>query len=81
MVSEQFLIKLKNIFVKHMETDTDIPDQVKKSPAFLIRAHFFAGGLVNLYQVWFRGELVVSLNEISLEISKLITSHPAISFG
>ena len=78
--SEQFLIKLKNIFVKHMETDTDIPDQFKKSPAFLIRTHFFAGGLVNLYQVWFRGEMDISLNEISLEISKLMTSHPAISF-
>jgi AcrR family transcriptional regulator len=78
--SEQFLIKLKEIFVQHMETDTDIPDHVKRSPAFMVRVHFFAGGLVNLYQVWFRGEMDISLNEISLEISKLMTSHPAISF-
>lgn len=75
--SEQFLIKLKALFVQHMETDTDIPDKVKRSPAFFIRAHFFAGGLVNLYQIWFRGELDVSLNEISLELSKIMTSRSA----
>jgi len=77
--SEQFLIKLKAIFVRHMETDTDIPDEIKRSPDFLIRIHFFAGGLVNLYQVWFRGEVGVSLNEISEEISKII-SNSAVMF-
>lgn len=76
--SEQFLIKLKTIFVKHMETDTDIPDAMKRSPAFLIRCHFFAGGLVNLYQVWFRGELDFSLDEIAREISRIMTNHFAI---
>jgi len=71
--AEQFLLKLKDTFVRHMRMDTDIPDEVKQSPTFLIRIHFFAGGLVNLYQVWFRGDLEVSLNEISLEVSKIIT--------
>ncbi len=72
--SEQFLIKLKNSFVQHMKTDTDIPEEVKESPAFLIRAHFFAGGLVNLYQVWFRGEMDIPLDEISSELCKIIVS-------
>ncbi len=75
--AEQFLIKLKNIFVRHMEMDTNIPEQIKNSPAFRIRIHFFAGGLVNLYQVWFRGNLDVSLNEISLEMSRMIASSSA----
>ena len=57
-----------------MKTDTDIPETMKNSPEFLIRAHFFAAGLVNLYQVWFRGEMVLSLNEVSLELSKIIAS-------
>jgi hypothetical protein len=48
-----------------MKTDTDIPETVKNSTEFLIRAHFFAGGLVNLYQVWFRGEMDLSLNKVS----------------
>jgi AcrR family transcriptional regulator len=77
--SEQFLIKLKDIFVKHMETDTDVPIEIKRSPAFLIRTYFFAGGLVNIYQVWFRGDLNISLDEIALEISKLMSSHSLVS--
>lgn len=70
--AEQFLVKLKNTFVRYLATGTDIPAEIKKSSAFLIRVHFFAGGLINLYQVWFRAELDTSLAEISLEISKII---------
>ena len=73
--AEQFLLKLKNIFVKYLETSGDTPEHIKKSPEFFIRINFFAGGITNLYQVWFRGELDSSLNEISLEISKLIISN------
>lgn len=73
--SEQFLVKLKDIFVNHMETDSDIPEHIKKTPEFLIRIHFFAGGIINLFQVWFRGEMDNSLNEISLEVSKIIASN------
>jgi AcrR family transcriptional regulator len=76
--SDQFLEKLKANFVQHMMTDTDIPETIKQSSGFLIRCHFFAGGLVNLYQVWFRGDLDTSLNEIALEISKLITSGSSV---
>ena len=72
--SEQFLDKLKNNFVQQMETDTDIPEEMKHSPAFLIRAHFFAGGLVNLYQVWFRSKMDIPLEDISSELSEIIAS-------
>ncbi len=72
--SEPFLRKLKNNFVQYMQTDTDIPEAIKHSTEFLIRLHFFAGGLVNLYQVWFRGEMDIPLDEISLELSKIIAS-------
>ena len=72
--AEQFLIELKNIFIKYMETDGNIPDNIKRSPAFLTRIHFFAGGIINLYQVWFRDEIDVSLNEIAVEVSKMVTS-------
>jgi AcrR family transcriptional regulator len=72
--SEQFLRKLKQSFVRHMQTDTDIPETLKHSQAFLIRAHFFAGGMVNLYQIWFRGEMDLSLNEVAVELSKIMAS-------
>jgi len=76
--AEQFLVRLKDIFVNHMKTDSDIPEHIKNSPEFLIRAHFVAGGIMNLYQVWFRGEMDNSLNEISLEASNIITNGSAI---
>ncbi len=76
--SEQFLTKLEAIFVQHMQTDTDIPETIKRTPAFLVRTHFFAGGLVNLYQVWFRGEMEIPLQAIAVELSQIMTSSPAI---
>ncbi len=80
MGAEQFLIKIKNVFIKYMETDSDTPEKMKKSPEFIIRINFFAGGIINLYQVWFRGDLDCSLNEISLEISKLVISNSTLFF-
>lgn len=76
--AEQFLIKLKNIFVKYLDTDSDAPEHIKGSPEFSIRVNFFTGGIINIYQVWFRGEMDSSLNEISLEISKLIISNSSL---
>lgn len=73
--ADQFLVKLKKNFVSYLQTDSDTPESIKKSPEFLIRIHFFAGGIINLYQVWFRGEMDSSLDEISLEVSKLIISN------
>ena len=70
--STQFLEKLKHIFVEHMQTDPSVPESVKHSADFLVRIHFFAGGVVNLYQVWFRGETDYSLNEMALVVSKMI---------
>lgn len=78
--SEQFLVKLKSIFVTHMLTDTDIPDSLKKTSQFIIRAHLFAGGIVNVYQAWFRGEMDYSFNEISLVVSKIISSSSEMFF-
>lgn len=73
--AEQFLSKLKKIFVSYMENDSDIPLEQKKSSEFFIRINFFAGGVINLYQIWFRGEMDLSLNDMSLEISKFISSN------
>lgn len=67
-----FLEKLKGIFVEYMKTDSDIPETVKNSPDFTVGINFFAGGVINLYQVWFRGETNYSLNEIALVVSKII---------
>lgn len=73
--AEQFLVKLKSTFVRYLVTAGDTPEKIRKSPEFITRIHFFAGGIINLYQVWFRGEMDCSLEEISLEMSRLITSN------
>jgi hypothetical protein len=56
-----------------METESDTPDGLKTSPEFYNRLNFFAGGVINLYQLWFQGKMEQSLEDISHEISKLIT--------
>lgn len=76
--SEQFLAKLKVIFAEHMENDAKIPESIKKTPEFNTRAHFFAGGIVNLYQAWFRGDTNQSLEEITLAISKIVIGSSSI---
>ena len=73
--SQQFLIKLENVFIEYMKNNSDIPEHIKRTPEFIIRAHFFAGGIINLYQVWFRGQIDNSLSELSLVISQFITTN------
>lgn len=73
--SQQFLIKLENVFIEYMKNNSDIPEHIKRTPEFIIRAHFFAGGIINLYQVWFWGQIDNSLSELSLVISQFITTN------
>lgn len=70
--SEIFLKKLKDIFAKHMMSDSDIPESLKNTKMVSLRVCYFAGGIVNMYQEWFAGNLDCSLNDIALEVSKLL---------
>lgn len=67
-----FLEKLKTLFANYLISDSTIPDEIKTSNHFALRICYFSGGIVNMYQQWFSGNLEGSLNDISLEISKLI---------
>ncbi|KNZ41608.1 TetR/AcrR family transcriptional regulator [Acetobacterium bakii] len=77
--SEAFLVKLKEIFIRQMETDSDIPEHIKKTPEFSIHLHFMSGGIINLYQVWLRGDLKCSLQDISLEIKHILSIYSGLS--
>ena len=70
--SEVFLKKLKDIFANHMMSDSDIPESLKNTKMVSLRICYFAGGIVNMYQEWFAGNLDCSLNDIALEVSKLL---------
>lgn len=70
--SEMFMEKLKKVFTDYMINDSDIPDDMRRSKMVSLRVCYFAGGIVNLYKQWFRGDLDGTLNDIAMEVSKLL---------
>lgn len=70
--SEIFMEKLKKVFTDYMLNDSDIPEDMRHSKMVSLRVCYFAGGIVNLYKQWFRGDLNCTLNDIALEVSKLL---------
>ena len=70
--ADQFMDKLKKLFTDYMNADKDIPQNVRDSAMFPLRVCYFAGGITNMYSQWFRGELSCSLNDISVEVGKIL---------
>lgn len=70
--SEIFMEKLKKVFTDYMLNNSDIPENMRHSRMVQLRVAYFAGGIVNLYKQWFRGDHDCTLNDIALEISKLL---------
>ena len=79
--SEIFLEKLKKIFSDHMLSNTDIPEDLKSTKTVKLRISYFAGGIVNVYKQWFMGELDCNINDIALEISKLLSLETDLLVG
>ncbi len=73
--SEILIGKLKKVFATYILTKTDIPEYIKDSKEMQLRVNYFAGEIINLYQEWFNGCLDCSLNDIALEISKLLIAE------
>lgn len=63
-------------FQQLMEYDimhnSDIPEEVRNSPQFAIRVHFFLGGILNTYQRWAEGSLNCALEQVTTQIAKMI---------
>ena len=79
--SELFMEKLKKVFTDHMLHDSDIPDDMRHSKMVSLRICYFAGGIVNLYKQWFRGDLDCTLDDIAMEVSKLLHLKAQELFG
>ncbi len=73
--SEMFMEKLKKCFTDFMLNDSDVPEGMRHSKMVSLRVCYFAGGIVNLYKQWFRGDLNCTLNDIALEVSELLRSE------
>ena len=54
-------------------TDTDILEYLKDSKMVTLRVSYFAGGIINMYEAWFDGKLECSLNDIALEVSRILS--------
>lgn len=73
--SDQFLNRLKKIFVRYMEDDANIPTHIKETKAFEIDTYFIAGGIAELYKRWFYDELAISsLEELAECVSESLVS-------
>lgn len=70
--SEIFMEKLKNVFSDYMLNNSDIPVDMRHTKTVRLRVSYFADGIINLYKQWFRGDLDCTLNDIALEISRLL---------
>ncbi len=79
--SELFMEKLKKVFTDHMLHDSDIPDDMRHSKMVSLHICYFASGIVNLYKQWFRGDLDCTLNDIAMEVSKLLHLKAQELFG
>lgn len=46
--------------------------KIKELNSFKIRLNIFAGGMMHMYERWFKDELNCDLNDLSIKMSKII---------
>ncbi|MGN1443171.1 MAG: TetR/AcrR family transcriptional regulator, partial [Acutalibacteraceae bacterium] len=70
--AEPFVEKLQQAFVEFMQNNSKISSDTRKSEQFRFRAYFFAGGIVNIYRAWFRGDMNCRLEELAPLLEEII---------
>ena len=71
--AQTFLKKLREIFANYMRKDSDISNYLNDLKMVNLRISYFSGGIINMYQDYFNGKLDCTLNDIALEVAKLIS--------
>lgn len=71
--AETFLKKLRDTFAEYMKSDTDIPNYLNDTKMVNLRISYFSGGIINMYQDYFNDKINCSLNDIALEVAKLLS--------
>lgn len=72
--AESFITKLKEIFISYIERDDDIPAIIKNAPEFAVASNFLSGVVISILQVWFKGDMTQSLDELVTSVERLITT-------
>ena len=70
--ANDFFEESKKVFYDYMKNSDTIPKHIRNSSSFEMRISFFVGGMMNMYKQWFNNELDVNLNDIPIEISKIV---------
>ena len=73
--------KIKASMLDKALTAEDIPIQIRGSEAFRIRAIFFIGGILNIYQQWMLGGLNCSADDITEQLVDMILGIPSRNRG
>lgn len=53
-------------------SQSDIPEEIRNSPIFSARVHFFMGGILNMFQQWAEGKIDCTMDEICGDIAQII---------
>lgn len=72
--AELFITKLKEIFISYMERDENIPSIIKNAPEFAVASNFLSGVVISILQVWFKGDMTQSLDELVMSVERLIAT-------
>lgn len=67
-----YSVKFTRASIGYMQSDTDIPAHIKDSVILQVRICFFADGIIGIYKRWFKGEISCSLNDLALQLSKIV---------
>lgn len=67
-----FAEKLMQFFITNIISSENIPEEVKTDEQFQCAIHFYAGGIVMLYQSWLKNSFSLSLKDLVSLISTLL---------
>lgn len=70
--STGFFDKFAKTFLDFIKEDKDIPENIRHSVTFCVRVQLFAGGMMRMYEAWFKGELDCTLDDIAKEMACII---------
>ena len=73
--ADRLISMLQRLFTEYMENNVSISEEIRNSPAFKVRAHFFAAGIADTYIAYFRGELDLSLKQLAEILSEMIINN------
>lgn len=67
-----FKLGMVSLYVKCMLRDESIPAAVRQSPRFIAAARYIASGIEGTYISWFRGDVPISLDEMTTMLAEAI---------